>query len=246
MASFERKDAVPLLPELEADLALLRRDPLPDLSSERVLARLNQAMLEPEQAALAKVPERRRVWRAPHVLLFAASFSMLAAAAVMIGRGSTPVTPPAANSGARAPEARTNVVVPPMPEAMPRSAEAPGLPRLADSVALPRPTKPPPSQAASAQSALLTRELLQLGQIRQALAQSPATALSLADAGHREFKGGVMHEEREALAVLALAKLGARPAFEARARRFLKVYPKSGFRERIAALLGPSSAQPSP
>lgn len=238
MARFDPNHPVDpaLLMKLEADLSLVRTEPLHGYSAERVLARLNQAALEASPAELARA---RRPARAPRLWLFAASLAVLAAAAGLLGRrppAALPVTPAPSVSGAFVP-------LPDSAQPLPLVPSAQGVtPSPVQGVEANSPRPRTPHLASSAaplgrDKELLERELTQLGQIRQALVKSPGTALALADAGHREFKAGVMHEEREALAVIALASRGSRAAFEARAGRFLKAYPNSGFRERVTNLL---------
>ena len=226
--------------KLQADLAIVREDPLPGYSPERVLARLQQA------AAGASPPlalPRPSFVRSPRFWLLAATLTLLASAGVLVARRAAPPARPqsvpsvgpslaARPPGSVQPNAASPAATTPAPES-PAQVPAPTALRSARAMA---------STDETRRSHELERELAQLKQIREALNRDPAAALSGADAGHREFKGGVMHEEREALAVLALAKLD-RAAFETRARRFLKAYPNSGFRERISSLLAARGAQ---
>ena len=72
-----------------------------------------------------------------------------------------------------------------------------------------------------------------MAQLRRALRSDPARALALANAGQQEFRRGQLVEEREAIAVLALARLGRRAELDRRGARFLRRYPRSAFAERI-------------
>lgn len=248
MARFEPNHPVDpaLLVKLEADLSLVRTEPLHGYSAERVLARLNQAALEASPAELARA--RRGPAGAPRLWLFAASLAVLAAAAGLLGRRPTaplPVTPAPSVSNEFVPLPDS---APPLP-LLPSAQGVTPSPVQGVEANSPRPRTPHLASSAAPlgrDKELLERELTQLGQIRQALVKSPGTALALADAGHREFKAGVMHEEREALAVIALASRGSRAAFETRAGRFLKAYPNSGFRERVANLLEAKPPKPAP
>jgi hypothetical protein len=81
------------------------------------------------------------------------------------------------------------------------------------------------------------REIDQLGQIKSLFDRDPAQAYALAESGHRVFRRGILWPEREALAVLALAKLGRRSEATARAKQFLARYPHSPSRARIVELV---------
>jgi hypothetical protein len=69
------------------------------------------------------------------------------------------------------------------------------------------------------------------------LAQDPRAALEVTDEHARSYPGGAFAEEREALAIDALRRLGRRQELQARARAFLQRYPTSPHRERIEAWL---------
>jgi hypothetical protein len=79
----------------------------------------------------------------------------------------------------------------------------------------------------------LRREIAQLARIKALLDPDPAAAYRLARAGHREFARGMLREEREALAVLALWQMGREAEAKRRSRMFLERYPHSAHRERI-------------
>jgi hypothetical protein len=85
----------------------------------------------------------------------------------------------------------------------------------------------------------LRREIAQLAQIKAVVDTDPAQAYRLAQAGHREFGRGMLRQEREALAVLSLSKLGRRTEAVSRARAFLARYPQSPLRESLERLLHP-------
>lgn len=81
------------------------------------------------------------------------------------------------------------------------------------------------------------REIEHMARLRSALRRDPAAALALASAGQREFRGGLFGEEREAIAVLALARQGRTAEAERRGARFLRRYPGSAFAARIQRLV---------
>ncbi len=72
---------------------------------------------------------------------------------------------------------------------------------------------------------------------RQALVGDPAQALALAQEHARRFPRGMLAQEREAIAVEALVRLGRRREARARARGFFAAYPSSPYRSRIERLL---------
>ncbi len=76
----------------------------------------------------------------------------------------------------------------------------------------------------------------QLGEIRKATGRDPGKALALAEEGHARFPGGVFWQEREALAISALVKLGRSGEAKSRARRFVERHPESPMAEGLRRL----------
>jgi hypothetical protein len=94
--------------------------------------------------------------------------------------------------------------------------------------ALPKaPSAPPPTET----------ELLR--DARLALDGNAAQALALSERHQREYPGGALTQEREVIAITALVRLGRSGDARARAERFVRVYPKSPYRQRIDALVAP-------
>jgi hypothetical protein len=221
-----------VLAAVERDLAQARLDPLPGFDAARVLARL-------ESTTAGGAPGSRPLqrWRPPRLVWLAAAALVSAAAAALLYKAEPPLTP-SAPAPASAVASGSELAAPPAVARLDAAAAA----SAASSIASPATgSAAPGASAARGADTRLERELRQLSRVRQALGADPAGALALAEAGHVEFKAGVMREEREALAVMALSRLSRSGAFEARARRFLKQYPQSAFRERISALLPPST-----
>jgi hypothetical protein len=82
---------------------------------------------------------------------------------------------------------------------------------------------------------------------RQAISDHPERALALTNEHARLFPAGMLAQEREAIAVEALVKLGRASQAQARARTFLAAHPDSPYKGRIdAALVRISGAQRSP
>jgi hypothetical protein len=79
-------------------------------------------------------------------------------------------------------------------------------------------------------------EVEQLAKVRGA--GSPAQQLKLAEEGHRLFPRGVFFQEREAIAIDALSKLGRGGEAAERARAFVARYPKSPYVETFRRIAG--------
>jgi hypothetical protein len=82
-------------------------------------------------------------------------------------------------------------------------------------------------------------EVALLVQARRQLDGHPAQALQTLRGMDRAYPRGALSEEREALAVLALARLGQQRAAAQAARAFLEAHPESPLRTRLAAILAP-------
>lgn len=91
----------------------------------------------------------------------------------------------------------------------------------------------PSSNAAVASS--VKPEMDQLARARRA--SSPDEALRLAEEGHRAFPRGVFWQEREAIAIDALSRLG-RPEAAPRARAFVARNPESAYAEQFRRIAG--------
>lgn len=95
-----------------------------------------------------------------------------------------------------------------------------------------------PAPVVDSPEARRNREIQELAEARRLLATDPAAALRLVEAGQREFRGGMFAQEREAIAVLSLDRLGRAAAARARGARFLARFPDSAFAERIRRVAG--------
>lgn len=135
---------------------------------------------------------------------------------------STPANSAAATSAMLAPA----VLVPPEPahEAQPSAAATSEHETVA--------AQPTPDRASSSR-----REIAQLVKIRALLERDPTGARRLAERSEREFPRGLLSEERRALAIVALAKMGTKQLAERDAQRYFARYPHSPMRELIEAAL---------
>ena len=152
---------------------------------------------------------------------------------------SAPIAPAATQASAVA----TPTPAPEAPPSAAREAAEPEpsartTPKPAPATARPHPKPQAAATPTESRDDLLQREVQQLRQIRQLVGASPSQALALANEGHTTFKGGVLYQEREALALQALSALGRRSELEARGERYLRAFPKGSFSSRVRQLLG--------
>jgi hypothetical protein len=115
----------------------------------------------------------------------------------------------------------------------------------ADSTELPEGAKPnassepvPPSAPRPAPEDKLAAEMDLLARLRAVGDGDPARALAIAAEGDQRFPGGVFTQEREAISIGALVRLGRTGEARARASSFLAAYPRSSFAERIKRTIG--------
>jgi hypothetical protein len=106
----------------------------------------------------------------------------------------------------------------------------------------PEPTVPafaPAPAAPASDGDPLAAEVAHLARLRAVQDRDPAAALALAEEGSRRFPRGLFAQEREAIAIGALFRVGRAAEASARARAFLAAYPRSSFAERIEKLTRP-------
>ncbi len=80
-------------------------------------------------------------------------------------------------------------------------------------------------------------EIRLLQSAKAALADRPAETIQLVNDHTRHFPSGILVQEREVIAIEALLRTGKTADAHARAQSFMKTYPKSAHRRRVAALL---------
>jgi hypothetical protein len=83
-----------------------------------------------------------------------------------------------------------------------------------------------------------TDEFRLLRAARQAVGDRPERALALTDEHAQRFPSGMLGQEREAIAIEALVKLGREAQAKARARSFVAAHPSSPYRSRIETAIG--------
>jgi hypothetical protein len=167
------------------------------------------------------------------LLLGGGAGGAVAAALVAVGisRSEPPPEPaPAAPAAAAIESARP----PPLPAP---AASEPAVPISPSASAPAQPAVPAPRASASDARARLAEEVQHLAEVRRLAASNPAAAAKLADEGHRRFRAGMLYQEREAVAISALARAGQSAAARARGERFLERFPKSPFAEQIRTIV---------
>ena len=149
--------------------------------------------------------------------------------AAMLYHGGAPVTAQPPASVPQAPAVVENA--PPMLDAgPPASSTEPQA--LAPSTAAVRSSSSAPRASASSGSSL-AEETVNLAKIRAAAASDPASALAMINDSNQRFAHGVFREEREAIAVGVLARLGRASEARARGQRFLDAYPGSALADQV-------------
>jgi hypothetical protein len=231
----------PLPKELESLVEAARSD-LPDAP---FVARLENAVVS---SAVARAGRRRLSWRSRHAMLAAAAvilFAVAGPAAVLWWRARAHGTPP--------PPAVPMLAAPvaPAPVSALEGAAAEERPREPEAAVLVAPVKRRALAPASRQPAATEAEPVvlpepevsgpsELALMKQAQAltgTNPTQALALCAEHQQRFARGVLAEEREAIAVEALLRLGQKTEAQARARRFLRDHPGSAYRARMQTAL---------
>jgi len=82
----------------------------------------------------------------------------------------------------------------------------------------------------------LSGELDLIERAQQALSDDPSSALALAEEHRRRYDSSLLVQEREVIAVAALATLGRRIEARARAERFIRRFPESAHAARVRRL----------
>jgi hypothetical protein len=81
-------------------------------------------------------------------------------------------------------------------------------------------------------------EIALLKEARAALAASPTQALALTERHRSDYPRGALVQEREVIAITALARLGQTSSARQRAERFRSAYPRSAYLKQIDRVLG--------
>jgi len=162
----------------------------------------------------------------------------------------SPTHPQAAPNPGPAP-----IVAAPVPQAAPAAAApvSPSLPQAAPNHGLAEPAQRPapvsPAEPAlngahpdpgAERETMLQEESREMRDAREALRRGDAAgALTMLEQIRARYPGGVLSQEREALAIEALARSGRRAEASTRAAAFLKAYPTSTLAERVQVFVQP-------
>jgi len=138
----------------------------------------------------------------------------------------------------------TPVVEPPVEDVAPVAvppAKPKQIVRASPTVTPPAPSSEPQPTTAEARAALLAIERALIADARAALVRGEGDrALQVLEQHRGAHRDGLLAEEREALHVMALAKVGRATEAREEAARFLVTYPQSMFAAGIRAALGAS------
>jgi len=104
--------------------------------------------------------------------------------------------------------------------------------------------RPLTTNGAAGDGADLRGELNLIARAQQALADDPTGALALAEEHERRYGAPRLVQEREVVAVAALAKLGRLVEARARAERFIRRFPESAHAARMRRLAAPAAGTP--
>lgn len=91
---------------------------------------------------------------------------------------------------------------------------------------------------------MLREEMAHVAQMRSLVTSQPAKVVQMAGEGHKRFPKGLFYQEREALAIQALAAMGRRAEARTRGEQFLRAFPSSPMAERIRQASGSSGPLP--
>jgi hypothetical protein len=133
--------------------------------------------------------------------------------------------------------------LPRVPSNAPLVTSARAAPQASPVEVAPAPVAAPPSAPSVPRPVLSTvekpaSELSLIRDARSALAGDPARAMRLVEQHSRTFPDGALSQEREVIAVEALAKLGQSQAARARAEAFVKAHRESAYAPRLERAVG--------
>lgn len=250
----------PSMPDLlREDLAEAANQPLPPVDTAVGLASLQAAIRAGGGAAAsgATATATAKATALAHGSWWGGALIGLGVG--LIGAAAIWLAPPLTRSPPPPEPARIEVAAPlpiaapaPLPEPPVVIAAAPSalapVPRAQTALPAPSPPASSPSSPSNPEASASAspadgpaEELALLVRIKQKASSDPAAALSLIDEGHRRFPRGSFHQERESIAILALAQLGRASEARARAEHFLDAHPQSPYAERLRSLV-PTSA----
>lgn len=143
--------------------------------------------------------------------------------------------PPPVLLGEGATKPQSEVVTEPA-EPVPPTTNSPAPPKASGSVSVKRSVAVSREQTSSG-PVQLEDELELLRRARLLLVSSPQRALDVVAQHMAGYRDGTFAEEREAIAIEALIRLGDTASAQRRARDFARRFPRSAYQRRITALL---------
>ena len=100
-------------------------------------------------------------------------------------------------------------------------------------------TAPRPAASSVTSGSTHLTEVEHLAALRRLSQSNPAKAVALARQGHKDYRGGLLYQEREALLILALGRAGQRTEARRRADIYLKRFPNGGLSAQVRQALEP-------
>ena len=136
------------------------------------------------------------------------------------------------------PRAHTAAPRPAEPVVAPERKQAPAI--VTSAARAEEPVAPPPSRksAPEARDSQLLAETEHMAELRHVAAADPARALAQAEQGARQFPRGFFAQEREAISITSLLRLGRTAEARARGERFLARHPQGPAAEQIRRAIG--------
>lgn len=243
---FERDDAPT---ELRALLARALDDVLPAAAVADLASRAEQRA----RAPMAKPSWARWTSRRSTKIMLAAALVGVGGAAWLWGGSPSPSGVPAGTEKAPVVQAPAVLTTEPGQASSMESGEN-TVPAEAARVVQPRSPSSRPARASHGRGAGETDtavsvatevasadEYRLLRSARQAIGDAPARALQLTDEHRHRFARGMLAQEREAIAVEALVRLGRSSEGRVRAQAFFADYPSSPYRVRVERAVSASS-----
>jgi type IV secretory pathway VirB10-like protein len=175
----------------------------------------------------------------------AVAFGVVATTQVVEDRRPSVVTPQQSEAPVQ-PEPPATTPSATAPAATHAVENAPEIPTI-DVRSLPDPKMPPEQRTVARDTAKTTAleeasEGALLHRAHAVIATDPRQALALTVEHSRRFPNGMLAQEREVIAIEALARLGRAGDARARAAAFFATYPGSAYRRRVDDALGASAA----
>lgn len=202
---------------MESDPIRLRDDPSVEAALRDDLARAAQAPPPPFDAALGAAKLQAAIGSSVG--------PWIAGAIVAIAIGGAGIWLALRDGDPPPPEIAPPPVVEQAPAPEPRSEEP-----VAEREPAPPIEEPPPPPRVDP----IRAEMELVARARAASRDNPRRALALAEEARRRFPRGILAEERDAIAILALAALDRDDEARRRGERFLARYPEGPFSDRVA------------